>query len=200
MRHPAGYRQNRFERVTRSLALLVAAPLLLALTLPSAFHIAKRAEYGYSVLDKKVLRVEPGGPAERAGMRAGDRITAVDGRPVPRMMEYYAATAGRYRLEPLALELEREGHVVTAVLQPVPPSQSAMVTQYTQWISGLAFLLIGWWVLARRADPVARHFFAMCAIFAFFQRAKASVRGAFDSEPSCFAFMNTGDSFMRSRM
>jgi sigma-B regulation protein RsbU (phosphoserine phosphatase) len=168
VRHPAGYRQNRFERVTRSLALLVAAPLLLALTLPSAFHIAKRAEYGYSVLDKKVLRVEPGGPAERAGMRAGDRITAVDGRPVPRMMEYYAATAGRYRLEPLALELEREGHVVTAVLQPVPPSQSAMVTQYTQWISGLAFLLIGWWVLARRADPEARHFFAMCAIFAFF--------------------------------
>lgn len=168
VRHPAGYRQTRFEQATRSLALVVAAPLLLALTLPSAFHIARRAEYGYSVLDRKVLRVAPAGPAERAGVRAGDRIVAVDGRPVPRMMEYYAATAGRYRLEPLELELERDGRTVSAVLQPVRPPQAAMITQYTQWISGLAFLLIGWWVLARRADPVARHFFAMCAIFAFF--------------------------------
>jgi len=168
VRHPAGHRQTRFERVTRSLALLLVAPLLLALSLPTAFHIARRAEYGYSVLDKRVLRVEPAGPADRAGVRAGDRIVAVDGRPVARMTEYYAATAGRYRLEPLALQLERGGAPLAVVLHPDPPSQAAMITQYTQWVSGLAFLLIGWWVLTRRSDPVARNFFSMCAIFAFF--------------------------------
>lgn len=168
MRHPAGHRQTRFERISRLLALLVAAPLLLALSLSTAFHIARRAEYGFSVLDRRVLRVDPAGPAARAGVRADDVIVAVDGRLVTRMTEYYAATAGHYRLEPLALGLSRGGEAVTVVVRPDPPQQSTMITHYTQWISGLAFLLIGWWVLSKRADPVARNFFAMCAIFAFF--------------------------------
>ncbi len=168
MRHPAGYRQTRFERLSRGAALLLAAPLLLALSLPTAFHIVKRAEYGFAVLDMHVLRVDPDGPAERAGIRAKDRLVAVNDRPVARMFDYYAATAGQYRHEMLTLRLARGTAEFEAHVVPDRPDQSAMVTQYTQWISGLAFLLIGWWVLARRADPVARNFFAMCGIFAFF--------------------------------
>lgn len=164
----ADHGRSRFDRLTRTLALLVLGPLLLALSLPTAFHIARRAEYGYSVLDLRVVRVEPGGPAAAAGLRAGDRIVAVDGRPVRRMPEFYAATAGHYRLESLDLDFRRGDRSLSGTLTASPPSQAAMATQYTQWISGLAFLLIGWWVLARRADPVARNFFAMCAIFAFF--------------------------------
>jgi len=166
--HPAGHRQTRLERLSRSAALLMLAPLLLALSLPQAFHIVRRADYGFSTLDLRVLRVEANGPADHAGVRAEDRIIAVDGQPVPRMLEYYAATAGRYRLEPLTLQLRRGDASLVASLTPVPPSQAQMITQYTQWVSGLAFLLIGWWVYARRADPVARNFFAMCFIFAFF--------------------------------
>lgn len=168
MRHPAGYRQSRFERVTRLVALLVVAPLLLALSLPTAFHIVRRSDYGFSVLERRVIRVEPGGPAQRAGVRTDDRVVSIDGRDIAGMTAYFAATAGHYRLEPLDLGLDRGGTAVTVTVIPRPPSQTAMVAQYTQWISGLAFLLIGWWVLSRRADPVARNFFAMCVIFAYF--------------------------------
>lgn len=168
MRHPAGYRQTTFERISRGFALLLAAPLLLALSLPTAFHIVKRAECGFSVLDMQVVSVDPAGPAGQAGIEPGDRVVAVNGRPVARMFDYYAATAGHYRREPLTLRLARGPVERDVRLSPVAPDQATMITQYTQWISGLAFLLIGWWVLARRADPVARNFFAMCAIFAFF--------------------------------
>lgn len=168
MQQPTGHQQTRFERLSRGLALLVLAPLLLSLSVPMAFHIVRRAEYGFSVRDLRVLRVEPNGPAALAGVRAEDRVLAVDGRPTPRILDYYAATADRYRLEPLTLQLRRGATTVEAHLVPHPPSQAAMITQYTQWVSGLAFLLIGWWVLSRRCDPVARNFFAMCAIFAFF--------------------------------
>lgn len=163
-----GHYQTRFARVSRSLALLVLAPLMLSLSLPMAFHIVRRAEYGFSVRDLRILRVEPDGPAALAGVLAEDRVFAVDGHPTPSMLSYYAETAGRYRLEPLTLQLRRGEKTVEARLMPNAPSQAAMITQYTQWVSGLAFLLIGWWVLARRSDPVARNFFAMCAIFAFF--------------------------------
>ncbi len=46
MRHPAGHRQTRFESVTRTIALLLLAPMMLALSLPFSFRIARRAEYG----------------------------------------------------------------------------------------------------------------------------------------------------------
>ena len=168
MRHAVAHRQTRFERLTRGIALLVLAPVLLALALPTAFHIARRADYGFTALDLRVRRVDTGGPADTAGLRPGDMIVSIDGRALTRMTQYYAASAGRYRLEPMALEVQREGQPITVRIAPAPPAQAMLVTQYTQWISGLAFLLIGWWVLGRRPDPVARHFFAMCAIFAFF--------------------------------
>lgn len=162
------HRQTRFERLTRGVALLLLAPALLALALPIAFHIARHADYGLAVLDLRIRGVESGGPADLAGLRRGDEIVAVDGQAVPSMARYYAAMAGHYRLEPVDLTVRRDGRTLSVHVTPLPPSQAVLVTQYTQWISGLAFLLIGWWVLGRRPDPVARHFFAMCAIFAFF--------------------------------
>jgi regulator of sigma E protease len=55
-----------------------------------------------------VGRVSPGGPAERAGLRAGDRIVAVDDAPVadfPALVEAISARPGREVL----IEYERDG-------------------------------------------------------------------------------------------
>jgi regulator of sigma E protease len=64
-----------------------------------------------------IREVLAGGPAQRAGLRAGDRVVAVDGRPVTTvgaLMHAIAQSAGK----PLRLQVRRGDAVVDVVLQP----------------------------------------------------------------------------------
>jgi len=63
------------------------------------------------------VSVVPGTPAERAGLRAGDRIVAIDGTGVEasHISERIGDSGGR----PLELTVERDGGAVT--LPPTPP-------------------------------------------------------------------------------
>jgi regulator of sigma E protease len=59
-------------------------------------------------VDAQVGRIVPGGAAERAGLQAGDRIVAIDGKAVPTWFDFTAAIAANPGRE-LTLEVEREG-------------------------------------------------------------------------------------------
>ncbi|MFI1013352.1 S41 family peptidase [Streptomyces sp. NPDC020965] len=65
----------------------------------------------------EVTRVRPGGPADRAGVEAGDRLRAIDGRPVDRrpVTEVVALLRGNERTS-VALGLERAGRSWTETL------------------------------------------------------------------------------------
>ncbi len=60
-----------------------------------------------------VSRVAPGGAAERAGLRTGDRFIAVAGVPIRKEKEifdfYYRAGANFESDHPIRLEVERQG-------------------------------------------------------------------------------------------
>jgi sigma-B regulation protein RsbU (phosphoserine phosphatase) len=168
MRYLAVYRETTFERVTRLLGLYLLAPLLLTLTLPVTLHIAQKPDYGFSVRRMEVAEVVPAGPAQQAGLRKDDLILTVDGLTTVNMPAYYAALAGRYDLTSLPLEIRREQTTLQLLITPTTPRQAVMIRSYGVWVSGLAFLMIGFWVLLRRRDPVARNFFSLCFIFAFF--------------------------------
>lgn len=146
----------------------MAAPLLLALALPVALNIARGPDFGLSVHELRIVSLRDGGPAAVAGLIPDDRLATVGGSAVRSMAQYYAAMAAAASLEPLEVVVLRDGRPRSATLVPARPTRGSMIRHYSTWLTGLAFLAIGWWVLLQRGDLVARNFFALCLIFAFF--------------------------------
>ncbi|HOX25181.1 MAG TPA: SpoIIE family protein phosphatase [Candidatus Krumholzibacteria bacterium] len=162
------FNESTFQRWTRRIGLYVLTPLVVIAALPVTIHIIQKPDLGLSVHRLQVESVQTGGPADRAGIRAGDRIVAFGDRPVSRMVDWFAATAGDYSLEPRNLGIERDGRETTLTVVPQRASRAKMVYELATWLSGLSFLLIGWWVHSRRWDVAGRSFFGLSLIFAFF--------------------------------
>ncbi|MFF0448282.1 S41 family peptidase [Streptomyces sp. NPDC004609] len=77
----------------------------------------------------EVARVQPGGPADRAGIAAGDRLRTVDGRAVDRrpVTEVVALLRGGERTS-VVLGLERRGRTWTETLvRTTVPTESVVV-------------------------------------------------------------------------
>jgi serine phosphatase RsbU (regulator of sigma subunit) len=162
-----GIKPTKFETITRFLGLFLLAPLLFLATIPVAIHISQKPDFGFAVHQLEVRSLLPLGPADRAGLQTRDRIVNVDGQAISSMYTWFAATAGNYDRAPLLLTIDREGTKHTFEITPLPPRHMVMIRDYSMWVAGLAFLLIGWWVFYLREDIVARNFFALCIMFAF---------------------------------
>ena len=54
------------------------------------------------------------------------------------------------------------------VVTPERTPRQRLIFGLSLWVGGLAFLMIGWWVYAKRHDAVARNFFGLCLVFAFY--------------------------------
>lgn len=68
----------------------------------------------------RVRGVQPGGAAEAAGVRAGDLLTAVDGRAIRKLAEAVAAIQLKRPGEAVSLTLQREGRSLTLTLVLAP--------------------------------------------------------------------------------
>lgn len=156
------------ERLGRLLGLYLLVPALLILEIPVAIHISQRPTTGMAVHNLVVQSVTPGSPAAVAGVAPGDRITAIDGVPVATTVDYYLAVAGRYDLQSRRYGFDRGGEIRAADIGATRPPRARVIWGYATSVAGLAFLLMGWLVFSRRGDLVARYFFWLCAVFAFF--------------------------------
>lgn len=105
--------------------LMVAAGLLLALCLffilTGLLHLRSASLHGVVPdLDLNVLRVWKGGPADAAGIKAGDRIVAVNGERLSTMLQFAQRTISVPPGPPVVYTIVREGRLHDVPLTPVP--------------------------------------------------------------------------------
>ena len=62
--------------------------------------------------------VVPGGAAETAGLLKGDRITAIDGKPVKNVQDYMKVMAGLKRGEETTVTVDRDGKELKLKAKP----------------------------------------------------------------------------------
>jgi len=124
-------------------------------------------------------RIETDGPASRAGVKIGDRLTAIDQHPVTStaalMRELYRSGAW----SKATYSLIRESVPVDVIVIPAPVERS----QYN-WLRliGLIYLGIGLYVMLRRwTAPSSVHFYVFCLVsFIFYSFHYSGKLNAFD--------------------
>ncbi len=155
-----------FRLTTLSLALLS-----LVLVVFGALNFQQRGLYqapddGVSWIDSPqgviawiVIR---GGPADRAGIREGDQLRAINGRPVPTAAEAVQQVYRTGVWSLAAYNLVRNGEPFDTSLVLVPQGTASSVRHYLALV-GLLYLLIGTYILFRRwTARKSLHFYVFC--------------------------------------
>jgi S1-C subfamily serine protease/dienelactone hydrolase len=81
----------------------------------------------------KISAVAPGSPAEKAGIKAGDTLTEVAGKPVANHAQVLHQLGTRYEGDTITVKLQRDGKEVT----PPPLTLSGVVAAFGQSFLGI---------------------------------------------------------------
>lgn len=124
------------KSLAKRIAIVVAGPgfnLLLALCL----LIGVFTFYGVPVMSTQVSGVEAGSPAERAGIIKGDRVVAIDGKPIKEWEELsrvIKSSGGKT----LNLQVERGTQTVNLTVQPMKKENRNLFGELKEdWIIGI---------------------------------------------------------------
>ena len=93
--------------------------------------------YGVPVMSTLVSGVEKGSPAEQAGIAKGDRIVAIDGKPVAEWEELSQTIKGSQG-KPINLEIRRGSETVKLAVQPTKKEgKSIFGERKDDWMIGI---------------------------------------------------------------
>lgn len=136
-------------------------------------------EFTYSLPSRylKVSRVEPGSNAQRAGLRPGDKILAVNGSPLDTLTPYYDWVSGGHTGDAISLRVLHPGekdpsNVTFTLASPVPVKMfrsltpARMVALQIMRTYPLVFLVVGLAVLFLKVED--RNAWLLALFFAGF--------------------------------
>lgn len=129
---------NRLRRLRAYLLMLLAIAILVGGCLAARYYLSlPTLGFSFGATDQ-VGEVEPGGPAERAGMTLGDRVVTIDGVS-PLAGQPYV----RHGQRAVALEVERNGQILALTIAPAPLSPK-------DWLNRIGYLLSAgtFWAMA----------------------------------------------------
>jgi two-component system NtrC family sensor kinase len=123
---------------------------------------------GVSWLDSssgiRAFAVAANSPAAHAGVRAGDRLLAVDGLAVHRALDVTKRLWAVGLWSQVQYRLERDGQPFQARVVIAPAPRPVSIENYLR-VVGLLYLFIGLFIFARRWNaPRAVHFYVFCLV------------------------------------
>jgi sigma-B regulation protein RsbU (phosphoserine phosphatase) len=121
---------------------------------------------GMAQMNFLVARVDPGGPAEKAGIKAGDMIAQVDGTPTSRQYLCRRTLETAAVGETLELSLLRDGTALSVSLELLAPPRGVALQRISLSVVSVAFLLLGLVLFLRRTDRLGLMFYLLCSAFA----------------------------------
>ncbi|MCL5777469.1 RIP metalloprotease RseP [Limibaculum sp. FT325] len=102
------------------------------LAVPVSYRLASRIDY-----------VNPGMPASRAGLVAGDVIVAIDGQPVASFYDLQLVTAAKPAGQEIVIDVTRDGELMTFRFMPDMVERPHPVTGETQPLPTIGIRAIG---------------------------------------------------------
>ncbi len=161
-----GARQRGLRWLVVSLTVAV-----LVLGLIGSGEIFNRAYLGMTARNLHVVHVEPGGPADAAGLLAGDTLTEVDGIPRHALVMARLRLRGARAGQTLELGVQRGDQTPRAVtLRGAAPPRSEVIWRFLMGFAGFGSLILGAFVAYRRPEKLTLVFFCITLAIAFFLR------------------------------
>jgi len=110
------------------------------------------------------LHVVPGGPADRAGIHEGDRVRAVNGRPIYRPTDVTRVVWHAGPWAEVRYQIVRKDGGLDVSLITAPEENPSSLESYLR-VTALLYLFIGLFIFARRWNaPRAVHFYLFCLV------------------------------------
>jgi sigma-B regulation protein RsbU (phosphoserine phosphatase) len=163
-------------RVLAAAVLAVGIGLIQLLGIHGTF---RQPYTGMAVMNSLVARVDPGSPAEGAGIKAGDVITAVNGVPASRSYRCLQIMETGAVGEILDLTLSRDGTALSVALALQSPTRSVALQRVSLNFVSVAFLLLGLILYRKRADRLGLVFYLLCSAFAILVASSPPIRSPY---------------------
>lgn len=140
----------------------IASTALAASIIVAAGGLPRAPFLGMSERGRTVGMIQPGGPAQRAGLEVGDRIEAVNGRPVSELTGSLLSLRSLDPGQPVRLTITRGSESFERLLVPdsLPPREIGW--NLAQAAAALIALFVGSMVLVKRVSGLTGVFFLTC--------------------------------------